>query len=350
VTQIPQIYDVAPSVSGPFALTVNTETDIAYPTNAPQVFTWAVITNSSPFTLVIKQGAQLGLLAAFTADAFPVQSAIPLAVIPFSGTGVLLAGTDTSVYVAWYKDTPPGQYPAALGAGAIPVSSSSLLASTALQPLNSGNEVSFPPTAEQPTAGFGGISVFVSEDSGLGPLTLTLTWVNGAGTQARTIIIGAGGSASFMLPHEGTLFQAVLANNTAANLTFSVVIAQSTLAVAMWNTGTSLLIPFTVGTAPGPIGTSTVIATTTATYAGPATLYVLPNDATNGDLSAQIQTASGVWAGWFQLNVGGQLPQNGILLPITLPPQPVRLVWGAGGAGTTHPVVSLTADDYRHAA
>ena len=94
----------------------------------PADLRWVVITNSSPYTLLLSHGSVLSELAAFTADKFVVDQgldAVPITLLPqppqtSGGVGAaILALQDQHAYAVWYEDDPGGIYPAAIGAGDI---------------------------------------------------------------------------------------------------------------------------------------------------------------------------------------------------------------------------------------
>jgi LysM repeat protein len=120
----------------PITLIQNLLSAIPYPPvptsgSVPQPYPYVVIVNSSPFSLAVAQGGTLTQIAAYTQDVVKIPNPDPLApvtILPTPGAANIAPGVDHTVYATWYPSDPGGQYPAAIGAGTIPIGTSSILA------------------------------------------------------------------------------------------------------------------------------------------------------------------------------------------------------------------------------
>lgn len=121
--------------SGPVSLTLGQQTVIPYPSNIPPgpvplALPWVVIINSSPYILQVYQGGLIDQIAAFTQDLVQlsqVDGHSPIEVVPLSGGANIAPGTDATAAATWYSQKPAGSFPAAIGAGAIPLAQASVL-------------------------------------------------------------------------------------------------------------------------------------------------------------------------------------------------------------------------------
>ena len=121
----PNGYAVAP-VTG---LAAGVLATVPFPTNLPRttvpiLLTHCVLANSSPFTLLVTQGANITQIPPFTADDVHVMEKGQLAsitVLPQATGATVASGVDTSIYATWYDTDPPGVYPCAMGSGSIPL-------------------------------------------------------------------------------------------------------------------------------------------------------------------------------------------------------------------------------------
>lgn len=187
---------------------------IPYPTAkvgpVPIPLPYAVLLNSSPYTLLVSSGGAVRQVAAFTADIVNVTpgAQVPLTVLAQAGAGPVVGGQDSTVYTTWYATRPDGAYPAALGSGAVAlevtrslVNSSFVGAGTTqFGPLDLGN--------------FAGVSVRFVDLGGGGSVTawqLQFQWLDGGGNfiAQETVIAGPSGTVQMARPAMGaqlTLF------------------------------------------------------------------------------------------------------------------------------------------------
>lgn len=134
-------YPAAPIVVAPNVLST-----IPYPTNlptgpVPTALPFMVIVNSSPYALLVSQGQVLTQIAAYTQDIVQlpqVNGRAGVTVLPLAGVANIAPGADATIYATWYPADPGGQYPAAIGAGAIPIGTSTNLTPVAGSAVNLG--------------------------------------------------------------------------------------------------------------------------------------------------------------------------------------------------------------------
>lgn len=94
----------------------------------PIPYSFLVIVNSSPYALLVSQGGVLTQIAAFTQDLVQVpNSDQAVTILPQVGSETLAPGVDASIYGTWYPNDPGGEYPAAIGAGDIPIGTNATL-------------------------------------------------------------------------------------------------------------------------------------------------------------------------------------------------------------------------------
>lgn len=184
------------------------------PTNLP----WVILLNSSPFTLLVTSGGVVRQIAAFTADLIFVipQTAPPLVVLAQSGGQIISPGSDTTIYTTWYEAQPPGQFPAALGSGAINTQISTQLDQVNIPLAGVGAVIKGPYNV----AGFGAVRATIGETSSNGPVQFLFSWLTGGAFNApRLIGIEAGGVISVILPNLTDNLQILVSNNTVAHVT-----------------------------------------------------------------------------------------------------------------------------------
>lgn len=158
------------------------------PMPTPPSLRYVVLTNSSPFTLLVSHGYILGELAAFTSDVFDLWQggyptagdSTPLTVLARSpnisgGAGAAILGQqDTTLYAVWYENDPGDIYPAALGAGEI----------VTLPLADIFNDLTVPPggfsIGPLDMSGWNAISLTFIDQSGLAitSWTIDLQWVD----------------------------------------------------------------------------------------------------------------------------------------------------------------------------
>lgn len=122
--------------ASPATLAAGVRSTIAYPLGVTAQ--WAVVNNSSPFTIQVAQGQFLGQVAAFTVDVFPVRGATALTILPVAGVGNVPLGTDSTAYVTWFEYLPTGSFPAAIGSGSTPISQATTLRGNATVTMTGG--------------------------------------------------------------------------------------------------------------------------------------------------------------------------------------------------------------------
>ena len=110
------------------------DTPVVYPVDpsgpVPPDLRWVVLTNATPFTLLIKQGAVLGWLAAFTSDVFYAPASngqLPLTYSSISPTSDPQPGFNHQLFSVWYESDPGGIYPANVGAGEVKLAANTTL-------------------------------------------------------------------------------------------------------------------------------------------------------------------------------------------------------------------------------
>lgn len=110
------------------------DTPVVYPFDpagpVPPDLRWVVLTNASPFTLLIKQGAVLGWLAAFTSDVFYAPASngqLPLTYTSIQATSDPQPGFNHQLFSVWYETDPGGIYPANVGAGEVKLAANTTL-------------------------------------------------------------------------------------------------------------------------------------------------------------------------------------------------------------------------------
>jgi hypothetical protein len=315
---------------------------------------WVVILNSSPFTLLVTSGGQTTQIAAFTSDKVFVISqgnTMPLTVLPLAGAALPIGGQDTTIYATWYAQEPPGTYPAALGSGAALLAQQTTIVPFTGATLTPGNNSGFGPFS---TLGFGGCTINIIETLGNGPLTLQITWADAVNTtvQQRTVIVAAGGSAQFSVPHFGANVAFSIRNNNAAvNVNYNFEVIFTAIALAAWNVPYNTTQNFVQGqllqfinvVTPG----NSSSASSLITYAGPATMYVNLNGAAQWSLQLLTCLQTGAYNN-VQTWATGTIPNIGGSVPLTLGASPVRFtvtnpMVGANLTAT----VTIIADDWR---
>lgn len=178
----------------------------------PPSLRYVVLTNSSPFTLLVAHGGVLGELAAFTQDVFDLGpytpwrtgDAVPITVLPQVPSGTV-GVADSHVYAVWYEEDPGGTYPAALGAGEITIVANTTLAAQVAIPNAVGTYIlpgggQFYPVAPS----FAGVVVDIPANGG-NVLGVTFNWAdeNGNGVGQEVFLIGPFGRATAMRPALG---------------------------------------------------------------------------------------------------------------------------------------------------
>lgn len=192
--------------SAPVSVSSGVLATIPYPETpamgpVPTLLTWAVILNSSPFTLLVTAGANVTQIAAFTSDLIniPPGPSIQLTVLPQPGIALVAPGSDSTVYATWYEAKPAGQYPASLGSGAVSTQVSTSILTT--QP-SVGPGPILVPFGPFNMTGYGSVRGTLGEVSGLGPLQYLLSWQQtGSFNAVRLIGVDAGDAVSFILPN-----------------------------------------------------------------------------------------------------------------------------------------------------
>lgn len=334
--------DVAPGVT----------TEIAYPVGAPQQIEWVVVTNSSPYTINVAQGQLLGLVAAFTADRFPVRSGQPLNITPQPTAGVVAAGSDTSVYTTWYYQQPPGAYPSAVGSGATNIQVSDLVLNAQGSLPNGGGTFT---SAIASVAGFAASRVLVQETGGGGAagLVCSVIWTartNGSTFALRQIVVPGNGQCGIVLPNFTDLVHVFLTNNDPTHTANYAVEIEATTqfgaAVADPDSGTGVIAAGTANVASGATRTISGLGP----CPGPAQL-VVSSDQTGGfGFSAQLSSdrlGDGTYAdpiAWFN-KVGSSVAF--ISQPVILPCTPIKLVLTNGAAVAANLTWGLVADSFR---
>jgi hypothetical protein len=295
-------------VSDPQLVFPATPTQIPYPTGTqavgflpglpanqagpvPPALSWAVVENSSPYTLLVSYGAILGWLDAYTSDKFFLPTpnpGVPLTVIantPNPQSAGTLVINDATVYATWYEQDPGGQYPAAIGAGAITIAPNELL----VESIPTTGSSLFGPNNVAP---FAAIMVAMSDLGGGAPVYFqveTRFWdpnhVNIITEEVTTIL--AGGTAVRIIPAYTNLVDfEVTVDGVGASMSFY---AQGLLAagngwgsfLGRFGLGYGGVLFNAQGVAIGAGATATLGQTaganggvTTPAYGGPAVLYL----------------------------------------------------------------------------
>jgi hypothetical protein len=359
VTQTPPPAPVQGIAGTPAAVAVGVLTTIPFPSRpaggpTPYVFPWVVLFNASPYQIVVSSGSTTVQIAANNADkVFIYPGGGPqVTFVAVAGAGTPLPGGDSTVYSTFYQAEPPGVFPMFIGQSAATAQTSSAIHQTnvALGPTATNR---FPTSGQFSTAGFGGATFFLGETSGLGPVQITVSWTDTAGNllSQRIVVCPAAnvnsGSAWFTLPHVAPNFFVSITNaNAAVTINYFLDVFQTVLPSASWNTQTGILIPPTSTACPGG-GAGTVIGSSLFAYGGPVSLGLDPVG-TVWQVVVQTQAATGVWSVITDVvGNGGAIPATGGIVPLLLPPVPVRLVFVNGDAGAHTPVCTVVADDYR---
>jgi hypothetical protein len=358
---------IAPSwvvPQGPFALVAGQSVTVPNPSADPAQINFAVVVNSSPFTLVVSETQKLGTVAAFTSDLFPLfDGGVPLTVTAIAPGGILQPGSDASLYVDWLRDAPVARtYPAAIGAGAIALSS---FASGV--PLTSGTLT--PGTGTGPGAinvnGYAGATYRFTETLGVNPLTVSIAWYPTATAvipiAEKEIVVPAAGAlagvAEVAFPHFGP-FVAFSVNNGAAvgNVGYTFQMQNLTQPLAAWGScATGLLRPMIicpVTAVNAPNGVSTVIIAATYVFAGPASWLIFWNNTTTGEIVVEYQQTDGSWQTLADQKIGAA-PQktdpDPVPVPLFLPANPIRIRVVNNSGGPTTPISGISEDQWRAA-
>lgn len=350
------------AISTPVTVTLGSPVSIDYPNNTGQLIAWAVVYNSSPFALVVKQDQPLGQVAAFNADVFPVQINTPIVCLPFSGSQLAQPGQDSIMFVTWYRGVPPGTFPTPLGsAGA------SFVIGQATDELFASTGVSVPATtdvtilAPTQTAGFSGLGLTMLNHTDT-PIVVIIDWTTLAGDPAgaRTFIIPeqqapAAGTASVTFPHLGEQVRVRVRNATAIDATIEAFVSQTSSPVAQWaaSVGDPTVDPvfpvFMRGDVTVPGNTALEIARSRFVYSGPATFSMVAG-ATAWIFDMQIQDSQGNWNPNFCTIGAGDVPggvPHRFALGIIVPAAPLRVV-ATNADGADHSMTAyVMADDWR---
>jgi hypothetical protein len=330
----------------------------------PYLFQWVVLKNASPYVITVSTGMTTVQIAAFNADAVQIYpgGGPHLSFTALAGSGTPAPGTDSTVYPTFYNDIPPGTYPMFIGQGA-PLQLQSVLAQFSPTGLAALTSIVYGLFS---TVGFGGMSLYLQESSGHDvPLQVIITWFSALTgnffVRSVNMVMAAGGRIQLSQPHVSPAFQIQIQNvNAGQSATYSMVLINTVLPTALWSVGASssgpesswLIQPTSTAVV---AGASTVIGSPTLDlFAGPAQLAINPAGNVNWKLVVQQATATGAGTVWTTLSGGtfgnGSVPRTGGVLPLQLPPVPVRLLWTNNDGISRTPICSLVADDFRIAA
>lgn len=353
---------------GPFILAAGVQTNVPYPGATAVQIVAAVLYNSSPFTLVISQGQNLGTLAAFTTDVFPLLNGTPIVVQPLAGASLIASGQDAELFVDWLAEWPGHRaYPAALGSGAVnTVGQSQTIISGDHQPIASGPGTRVFDNNGQAfsSAGWGGLRVFFQPNTN-NNLNLYIQWFANAAANKpvgeRAIFCdgsatdGRVAGAQFTIPHQGDFFHIVVENPLAiGGTTCQLFITQTGSTKPEWSGQQQtvfgatdmpkLLSNLGVGVGAGAVGGSTYGA---MTYAGPASLTCLGADpGALGDVQLFHMSQSGAYqqVGIIPFVAAGQ---PAAVASLVLPSTRFALAIHNTTAAAHTYLMSVVADEYR---
>lgn len=358
--------------AAPVTIALGATSTIPYPDNistgpVPPVLPWVVILNSSPYTLRVKQGADLRPIAAFTSDLVQVmQLGQPqgVEITPDPGAGIIAPGSDSTAYATWYSEKPPGSWPASTGAGAAQfLFGTNIVFSDGLaHGIVNGTPSVFPGTPA-PCANFGAARVIVDNvgNVALGPATCTLRWYDQLGNvilQRKFVVPGSSisGQAGFVTPHVGEAFDLVIEALGSAACIVTVAIFQQSSPLAAWLIDPGAFGPtFTPPTTPGLLvegtasvvnGATTTLAESTNVFAGPGAIYVDGQAAAAALGYSTTLEAQNPDASWSPIGKWGfGKTQNGLLNEqVMLPPAPLR-VRATNASGGTHDFATTVIPD-----
>ena len=310
----------------------------------PPDFAWVVVVNSTPFTLLVAHGAFLGELAAFTADKYYVElgvGATALTALPQAPVGVL-ASQDRTVYATWYEADPGGQYPAAIGAGAIAFSPQTVLVPQ--ETVNGPGTTQFGPFS---VADAQSIEITFN-DVGLGATAwqIQMVWQNSGGILAYTdnTVVGPNGLATYARPtiaDEVTVFVSGVGGVGMAGI---LTVNKLLTPLNGFVTPVNAILGQVTGQSIGAGATTTVL--TMNPFAGRATFYAsMPSNTTGWQLLIASMDNTGAFT-----NLGRWRRNNGTDDPVhdtvNLPADPIRVQVNNGDASARNCDVSVVADWY----
>ena len=334
---------------GPVTLTAGQSTTVRIPTSSVQL-PWVVLSNSSPFTLAIACGAVTGLLAAFTADAYPTNTGADINITPQPSGALIAPGQDSSLFAAFYSEQPPGSYPAALGAGAAGFVTNGFFGQTI-------TGVSTYQTAQFDTSGYQGARYAFENFGAAGPVSVELQWTDTNGNllgEKDFILPGLGGSASFAYPHLGDVLTINLTAIDGGNLDVLMVAAHHNSDIAEWSGINWPNPPPTPYNLPGVLAylnatvpaTSTITANAKQSFAGPATLHTSSGGAATWSVRVMVTDDTNTLRRLYGFG-NGDTPGSNLLYPVHVPPLPVQLSITNSDSVARNMVAMLVPDDWR---
>lgn len=356
---------------GPFILAAGVQTNVPYPGSTGVQVVAAVLYNSSPFTLVVSQGQNLGTLAAFTSDVFPLLNGTPIVIQPMAGASLIASGQDAELFVDWLGDWPAHrQYPAALGSGAVnTVGQAQTIFKGDHTPIAAGpgffKAISPDGTGNTafPTQGWGGLRVYFQPNTA-NPLALYIQYFADAAATLpvgeRAIFCDGNGSsgtvapAQFTMPHQGDFFHVVVENPVAGATTCQLMISQTGSNKPEWSGQQQtvfgnldmpkLISNLGVAIGAGAVGGSTYGA---MTYAGPASLTCMGADpGALGDVQLFTMAKNGSYqaTGTVPFAAGAQ---PAAIASLVLPPTRFALAIHNNTAAAHTYLMSVVADEFR---
>lgn len=367
MTAFPPVQTIGTPVA-PVAVAPGVLATIPYPRSTPNAvppaLPYAVIQNSSPYTLLVSQGGVLTQIAAFTADVVftNIGDMSGLTVLPQAGASLAIGGQDSTVYTTWYSDRPPGSYPAALGSGTASLSATSEVAN--FQPFTLAGGAG-PPFEQQAVAastlGWGGIRVALTDLTGNGAGVI-LKWFASDGSFIGQRMVqapaGGGGSFVFTTPHLGeTVTVIVWSGNNGEQV--NLVVSQTSEAIHEW---AQLTTAFAVGlgvtdpliNASGVVNSGgagdRVLGAASWVYAGPVSFYLNGFGAiAAAGFTVSLRSAGtviGAWTGGGAVNA--DFPNGNVKVPVWyIPPFPLDVfVQNRSGVNANFSAY-VTADDWR---
>lgn len=242
----------------------------------PPDLRWVVLTNASPYTLLIKQGAVLGWLAAFTDDSFflPMSNTqVPLTYSAIVPSGNVQPGFNSQLFSVWYEGDPGGVYPANVGAGEVALAANATLIDTFL------NNAAIPFQQTVDVRSFLGLALYVND------LSVTFTnfihveilWQTALGVfvGGEDFVLGPGGFLTVRRPVGGESAVISVDGGTTGPIVWQVTVTGLVHATPGWGGalgGTVGEGVFLDGTVNVGAGANTVLATSDWCYGGPTTL------------------------------------------------------------------------------